>query len=417
MRGVRLDEACTVMLLRICYNRLRQAWVPGGYPPNRPATAATAGGTLPGSKRSNERLRLVEVRWRRRHWLRAGGRFPLQWACVAEYLHTRATCPPYVHVRSRRSSCSAVALALPWPRRCRPVAAAAAASLPPPQALTPRGQQEAEPREQGEVAWLSQAFGVYREAVAAGVKPSMRMLNRILMCLRVAWEGKQVRAHAAVGWAGGEVCACVGWVGGGEGEQARMQWGMARGVTGASGEQHWWWCRAPACFLERQHSAVSPGGAPSHHHNPAPHPAPSRHAVQAAPEGADVTGEALMPHHSPFTHPGVAQLAGVPRQEKIGVEAVYHVQAVSILEEAILRWVGGRGGGRLGQGQGCHRRPNKGTPLCSGTATWTTITGSPPPAAPLTPPAAATWSRPSSWTLTSRWTCAACRPLWPRCTS
>jgi hypothetical protein len=43
-----------------------------------------------------------------------------------------------------------------------------------------------------DVAWVAQAFGIYREAVAAGVKPSMHMLNRMLMCLRVAWEGKPV---------------------------------------------------------------------------------------------------------------------------------------------------------------------------------------------------------------------------------
>lgn len=48
-------------------------------------------------------------------------------------------------------------------------------------------------REPVDVAWVAQAFGIYREAVAAGVKPSMHMLNRMLMCLRVAWEGKQVR--------------------------------------------------------------------------------------------------------------------------------------------------------------------------------------------------------------------------------
>ncbi|KAL4443545.1 hypothetical protein ABPG75_011282 [Micractinium tetrahymenae] len=184
LRGVRMDEACAAMLLRICYNRLRQSWVPGGYPPHRPTGregGAAGVGALPGSKRSHERQRLLE-------------------------------------------------------------------------ALAPRGQQ-AELREQGEVAWLSQAFAVYREAVSAGVKPTMRMLNRVLMCLRVAWEGKH----------------------GGEGT----------------------------------------GGA--------------------------VSAEALLPHHSPAQlgafSPAVGVLggdAGVARQERIGVESVYHVQAVSILEEAII---------------------------------------------------------------------------------
>ncbi len=38
-----------------------------------------------------------------------------------------------------------------------------------------------------------QAFAIYREAVANAGKPSMRTLNCVLMCMRVAWEGKQVR--------------------------------------------------------------------------------------------------------------------------------------------------------------------------------------------------------------------------------
>lgn len=38
-----------------------------------------------------------------------------------------------------------------------------------------------------------QAFAIYREAVANMGKPSMCTLNRVLMCMRVAWEGKQVR--------------------------------------------------------------------------------------------------------------------------------------------------------------------------------------------------------------------------------
>lgn len=79
---------------------------------------------------------------------------------------------------------------------------------------------------------------------------------------------------------------------------------------------------------------------------------------------AAMPAEALLPHQHPsrlgsYGGPGAAagpelggmfgataaaQLgaggAAVPRQEKIGVESVYHVQAVSILEEAIIRWVG-----------------------------------------------------------------------------
>ena len=61
LRGVRMDETHAVILLRICYNRLRQSWVPGGYPPNR-ASAPVAVGSLPGSRRSQECQRLLEVR-------------------------------------------------------------------------------------------------------------------------------------------------------------------------------------------------------------------------------------------------------------------------------------------------------------------------------------------------------------------
>ena len=61
LRGVRMDETHAVILLRICYNRLRQSWVPGGYPPNR-ASAPVAVANLPGSRRSHECQRLLEVR-------------------------------------------------------------------------------------------------------------------------------------------------------------------------------------------------------------------------------------------------------------------------------------------------------------------------------------------------------------------
>jgi flavin-binding protein dodecin len=63
LRGVRMDETHAVILLRICYNRLRQSWVPGGYPPNR-ASAPVAVANLPGSRRSHECQRLLEVRGR-----------------------------------------------------------------------------------------------------------------------------------------------------------------------------------------------------------------------------------------------------------------------------------------------------------------------------------------------------------------
>lgn len=82
--------------------------------------------------------------------------------------------------------------------------------------------------------------------------------------------------------------------------------------------------------------------------------------------GAAVTAEALLPHHSPAQLGSFSPIpgamggevgGGVARQEKIGVESVYHVQAVSILEEAIIRWGGvcgwgGGGGVSVGVGWG-----------------------------------------------------------------
>ena len=62
LHGVRMDDTHANLLLRMCYNRLRQAWVPGGYPPNRPEAAAAAGAALPGTRRTQERQRLLEVR-------------------------------------------------------------------------------------------------------------------------------------------------------------------------------------------------------------------------------------------------------------------------------------------------------------------------------------------------------------------
>lgn len=193
LHGVRMDESHANTLLRMCYNRLRQSWVPGGYPPHKAEAAGGAGSAaLPGSRRTQERQRLLE-------------------------------------------------------------------------ALTPRGRR-VELREPVEVAWLSQAFAIYREAVANMGKPSMCTLNRVLMCMRVAWEGKQAA----------------------DGPAAAL----------------------PAeALLPHQHpSQLGSFGGPG---------------AAAGPELGSGFGAG-------------ASLGAVPRQEKIGVESVYHVQAVSILEEAII---------------------------------------------------------------------------------
>lgn len=63
LHGVRMDESHANTLLRMCYNRLRQSWVPGGYPPHKAeAAGGAAGASLPGSRRTQERQRLLEVR-------------------------------------------------------------------------------------------------------------------------------------------------------------------------------------------------------------------------------------------------------------------------------------------------------------------------------------------------------------------
>ena len=34
-RGFEVDEVLCFILVRLCYNRLRSAWRPGGYPPSK----------------------------------------------------------------------------------------------------------------------------------------------------------------------------------------------------------------------------------------------------------------------------------------------------------------------------------------------------------------------------------------------
>ena len=59
------------------------------------------------------------------------------------------------------------------------------------------------------------------------------------------------------------------------------------------------------------------------------------HALDVA-SGGPAPPAALLPGHLPGPL-GTPAAAPVAQQQKIGVESVYHVQAVSILEEAIIR--------------------------------------------------------------------------------
>ncbi len=127
VRNVPVDNAIAETMLRMCYNRLRQSWRPGGYPPQRLSDEkkqSSSGGRMnsaslyysSGGHREQERVQLLT-------------------------------------------------------------------------ALTPPGRKLSTPADTGGVInWQSHAFSVYREASSEGRKPSMRLLNLMFACLRVPWE-------------------------------------------------------------------------------------------------------------------------------------------------------------------------------------------------------------------------------------
>ena len=111
-RGVPVDDALAFILVRLCYNKLRAAWFPGGYPPGRAdAAAAAAGGEASA---------------------------PLRAALAAA-----------LGVRS-----------------------------PPPGRGGGGGASDS-------IDWATRALGVYRDALECGVRPSLRLLDRVLACLRL----------------------------------------------------------------------------------------------------------------------------------------------------------------------------------------------------------------------------------------
>ena len=65
-------------------------------------------------------------------------------------------------------------------------------------ALAPRGRTLDLPSQRGEFHWLAQAFTAYRDAAGNGVKPTTRMLNIMLMCLRLPWEGVDGKEREAL---------------------------------------------------------------------------------------------------------------------------------------------------------------------------------------------------------------------------
>ncbi|KAG7672854.1 hypothetical protein Ndes2526B_g08327 [Nannochloris sp. 'desiccata'] len=124
VRNVPVDNIIAESMLRLCYNRLRQSWRPGGYPPQRLSDERNKStGRLSsslyhssGGQREQERLKLLT------------------------------------------------------------------ALTPPGRKLTPATDTG------GAVNWTAHAFSVFREASSEGRKPSMRLLNLMFACLRVPWE-------------------------------------------------------------------------------------------------------------------------------------------------------------------------------------------------------------------------------------
>lgn len=124
VRNVPVDNIIAESMLRLCYNRLRQSWRPGGYPPQRLSDQRnkstgrinSAFYHTSGGQKEQERLKLLT------------------------------------------------------------------ALTPPGRKLTPATDTG------GAVNWTAHAFSVFREASSEGRKPSMRLLNLMFACLRVPWE-------------------------------------------------------------------------------------------------------------------------------------------------------------------------------------------------------------------------------------
>lgn len=48
--------------------------------------------------------------------------------------------------------------------------------------------------EQADINWMSAAMSAYRQAVAEGLKPSLRVLDRLLACLRLPYIAPMAEA-------------------------------------------------------------------------------------------------------------------------------------------------------------------------------------------------------------------------------
>ena len=121
-RGFEVDEVLCFILVRLCYNRLRSAWRPGGYPPSKAQQdrISLSGGAAAGG----------------------AGRALLK-ALTSTEPEAEALC------------------AYPGP---------------------------------GDGGWARRALGVYHDALAAGARPRLHVLERLLACLRLPHQ----RPHEAL---------------------------------------------------------------------------------------------------------------------------------------------------------------------------------------------------------------------------
>ncbi len=148
-RGGAVDEALCFILVRLCYNGARAAWFPGGYPPGK---GVAGGGGCGGGGGGG-----------------SGGWGPDDVRLRATLLSALGVPPAPAGVGGRgrggRGGSGGGGGG----------GGGGAAALPSP--LPPTSDDEPD--------WAARAVGVYRDALACGVRPSLRLLDRVLACLRL----------------------------------------------------------------------------------------------------------------------------------------------------------------------------------------------------------------------------------------
>jgi pentatricopeptide repeat protein len=173
-------QAACFTLLKCCLNRLRQKWLPGGYPPRPGAPLSSA---LP-SVRAREARQLLAV------------------------------LEPAASVAA-------------------PAGAAVAAG---------RSRRHTFLDNKENINWAALALGTYRDFVAAGLKPDLDVVDKVLACLRLplarSREGGLAPAGSGLTPAGGDGAGAAGGRGGGSvacGETAALLRDLAREASAAAG--------------------------------------------------------------------------------------------------------------------------------------------------------------------------------------